>query len=114
MAQGMIDYVLRALVYYAPMWFAYLLAFCAAVFYRRKAPTAWLLVCAGVTVMFLGDCVRMLGQGYVITGLNDGEWEPDGVESNLAVVGVVSGCGQALGLGLIVLAVFLGRRPRRD
>jgi hypothetical protein len=101
------SFLLSQLGYQAPAMVVYLVAFILALVYMRRASTASILTLIGVSILV----VAMIGVAGVQAWLIDSR-QPNDREfaRRMGVVGVAGSCVRAIGLGLLVAAVFVGRR----
>lgn len=93
----------------APIFLAYFIAMVAAMIYWQRCPTASRLTLIGAGLLLALGIGQTLLQFYLIhaqAGLAGG---PAHVGSLLQGIGLVANLFRALGVGLLVAAVFVGR-----
>jgi hypothetical protein len=105
-----IERFLMNLAYQAPQILVYLVGFVLGLMYLRRtgAPATLCLVGCGLSLaaVVIGAAAQaLILQRRVEEGLSN-----ERVASLLSTVGIAGSVVRALGLGLIVVAVFLGRR----
>ena len=80
----------------------------------RRCQQAALMALVGCGLLFLVGFFAFLGRTVIWEQMRDGAIPPQRSGELMALVGVASGLGHALGLLLIVSAVFVGRAPQPD
>lgn len=108
MNESLLSYVLPQIGALAPQLFVSVLAFVLGFVFRRHGTPAVLTMLGG-GVLFL-TMLGVTGVQYYLFQLRTEEgWDNSRFATAMSVVGIVGSCLRALGLVLIVIAVFVGR-----
>lgn len=108
---GIVGQIVIGLLVQAPVFLAYFIAMVAAVIYWQLCPTASRLTLLGGGLLLALGIGQTLLQFYLIhaqAGLAGG---PAHAGSLLQGIGLVANLFRAVGFGLLVAAVFVGRTP---
>ena len=103
-------YLLSQIGYSVLPLIVYGVAFVLALVYRRRAPRASTLTLAGVGVLVFSTIAGMASTVYLVHAMAGGQ----GPAWSFEILGIISfagNCVRAVGLLLLVLAIFAGRGP---
>jgi hypothetical protein len=103
-------FLLSQLGYQAPSLLVYLVAFILAVVYRGRASTASVLTLIGVAILVVTTIGVAVSQAWLVDTRQDAAYDQAEFARRMSVVGIAGSCGRAVGLGLLVAAIFVGRR----
>ena len=101
-------YLLSQFGYHAPALLVYLVAFVLALVYRGRAPLPSVLTLAGEGLLVATTLAVALVQAWLLDSFQAVGRD---VSLPMALVTIVGSCARAVGLGLLVAAIFVGRRP---
>jgi hypothetical protein len=111
MSESIFPQLAQQLVCQSPVFLVYLVAFVLALVYLRKAPLASTLTLVGVVVLVASGLAVGVIQMLLIQSHRGGSQGAVNLGQMVTLVSMV-GCGfHAIGLALLVAAVFVGRRP---
>lgn len=99
-------YLMSQLGSQAPAFLVYLIAFVLALVYMRRATMPSILTLVGVGILVVTTIGVAVVQAWLINN-RDGA----SLSSLMGILVVASSCIRAIGLGLLVSAIFVGRRP---
>lgn len=102
--------ILQHLAIQAPFFLVYLIGIVVAVVQVRRHRKAATLALVALVVMLLTGLAAGTVQGYLIADLSGGR-SVTATSTLLAVTGWVTALVRAAALGLLIAAVFVGRRP---
>src|SRR4051794_227235 len=101
------------LVYLAPVLVVYLVAIILALVYLGRARGPALLTLAGAGVQIVATVAVNLARGVLIESQQAGDLAPGDFARQMGALGIAGSCAHAVGLGLLVAAIFVGRRSAR-
>jgi len=104
------SYLLQQLMYQAPTFLVYLIALILAVAYMGRATTPSILTLAGVGVLMVTSIGVALAQAAIVDSRHDDGRHPEEFARLMRLTGIAGSCTRAVGLGLLVAAIFVGRR----
>jgi hypothetical protein len=93
----------------APVFLAYVIAMLAAVIFWKRCPTACMLTFIGAGLLLALGIGQTLLQLFFFQARAGVGGDPAQVRSMLQVIGLATNFLRALGVGLLVAAVFVGR-----
>jgi hypothetical protein len=102
---------LTPLIALAPQLLVYVAGGILAVAWWRRHPLASGLALGGLGLKLVASLLQVAWSHHLNRVIAEGRLEPSQVQARMTAVGVVDGLMHAVGLGLIVAAVFAGRRP---
>lgn len=111
MAQGTIPFFLQQLAYQLPMVLVFLAGAIAAGMMMRYHRMASLLCLAGCVTSLLTILALTGIQGWLFEARLREAWPVTPYSQAMALVGLVGAILRPIGLALIVIAVFIGRKP---
>jgi hypothetical protein len=103
------SYIFGQLGYSAPVLFAYLVATFLAIFFMGRAPVPSILTLLGVGVMVFATLGVVVAQAVLLESGQRDVRDPSEFAQLMVATGVAGNCVRALGLGLLIAAVFVGR-----
>ncbi len=98
---SIVPYMITQLGYQVPALLVYMFAFVLSLVFMRRALLPSILTLLGIAVLVLATFVGTVIQAYLIQN-NNYKW--------LTAVGIGGSCFHAIGLALLVAAIFVGRR----
>jgi predicted membrane protein len=101
MNNSIVPYMITQLGYQAPGLLVYMVAFVLSLVFMRRALLPSILTLLGIAVLVITTFALMVIQAYLIQN-NNPRW--------LTSVGVGGNCIRAIGLSLLVAAIFVGRQ----
>ena len=110
MGNAAISYLTSQLGYQAPMLLVYLVAFVLALVFMGRASLPSMLTLCGVVVLVITTFAVAAMQAYMIQSRQDGGRGGADYAMMMNVVSIGGSCVRALGLSLLVAAIFVGRR----
>jgi hypothetical protein len=111
MGEPSIAFLLMQLGYQAPALLVYLVAFILALVYMGRASTPCTLTLVGVGMLVVTTVGMLVVQAWLMGGLNADGHNPAAFARLMGSVGLAGSCVRAVGLGFLVAAIFVGRRP---
>jgi hypothetical protein len=110
MGQAGVSYLLSQLGFQVPALLVYAIAFVLALVFMGRAQVPSVLTLIGVAILVVATIGGAVLQAWIIdsrqaSGLSDGQ-----VGRFMGIVGFIGSCLRAVGLGLLVAAIFAGRR----
>jgi hypothetical protein len=106
-------FLLSQLVYFAPVLVVYLVAIILALVYLGRARGPALLTLAGVGVQIVTTVGLTVARGVLIESQQAGDLAAGDFARQMRALGIAGSCAHAVGLGLLVAAIFVGRRAAR-
>ncbi len=101
MNNSILQNMIMWLGYQVPELLVYMVAFVLSLVFMRRALLPSILTLLGIAVLVITTFAAMVLQAYLIQYRNLG-W--------MTTVGIGSSCVRAIGLSLLVAAIFVGRR----
>ena len=101
MNNSIVPYLISQLGYHVPTLLVYMVAFVLSIVFMRRALLPSILTLLGIAVLFIATFAVMVIQAYLIQSRNTG-W--------FTTVGIGGNCVRAIGLSLMVAAIFVGRQ----
>ncbi len=98
---SIVPYMITQLGYQVPALLVYMFAFVLSLVFMRRALLPSILTLLGIAVLVLATFSVMVIQAYLIQSSNP-QW--------LITVGVGGNCVRAIGLSVLVAAIFVGRQ----
>lgn len=98
-----LQFLMSQLPYHGPVLFVYFVAGVVSVIYMGRMAMPAMLTLAGVVTMAIATFLSLGMQAFVLQAQS-----PNAGKMMMAV-GIVGSCLRAIGLGLVVAAVFVGR-----
>lgn len=109
MVEGVLSYVLQQLAFQAPVLLVYFVGFTLALVYLQRHSTASILTLLGTGILMVTTVVSIGVQAYLLQRHLDAGWPVAFYAQLLSVAGIVGSIADAIGLALVVAAVFAGR-----
>jgi hypothetical protein len=103
-------FLLSQLVFFAPVLVVYLVAIILALVYLGRARGPALLTLAGVGVLVVTLVGAAVAQAWLIESRQTDGLTVADFAGRMRTVGIGGTCFHAAGLGLLVAAIFVGRR----
>ncbi len=97
-----------------PALLVYLAGVIAAIVFLRRARMPSLACLLGCGLMIITTLAVTAIQAWMLQLHLDGSWPASRYGQAMSMIGIVSGAIRAVGLALVVAAVFLGREPARN
>lgn len=110
---SMVTSVLAQLVVQTPVLGMYVVGLILALIFWPRCPLAGALAAGGLGLLLLVTVGFALAQIYLFHRTSDSNWSINDHAWRLTVLGLASSVLRAVGLGLLVAAVFVGRGRRR-
>jgi hypothetical protein len=111
MSEAGTSFLLSQLGYQVPVLLVYLVGIILALVYMRRASLPCALTLTGIGILV----VAMVGVAVVQASLMDSRQAdgrgPRDIAQLMRSVAIAGSCIRALGVGLLVAAIFVGRRP---
>ena len=101
MNNSIVPYLISQLGYHLPAMVVYMVAFVLSLVFMRRALLPSILTLLGLAVLLFTTFASTILQAYLIQNSNY-RW--------LSAVGIGGCCFHAIGLSLLVAAIFVGRR----
>lgn len=98
-----IQFLTSQLPYHGPALFVYFVAGVLSLIYMSRMTLPALLTLAGVVTMTIATFLSVGMQAFLL------QTQSPAIGKTMMVVGIVGSCLRAVGLGLVVAAVFVGR-----
>lgn len=114
MAEPAWGYLKSQLLYQGPTLLVQAVAILLALMNMRRARGAAVLTVIGVTIMVVTAGISVLAFAQFLQARVDGDAGGRGADTMLQAAGVVGSIGRAIGLGLLVAAIFVGRRAKPE
>jgi len=111
MALGTIPFFLQQLAYQLPLLLVYLAGAIAAAVMMRSHRTASLLCLVGCVTSLLTILALTGIQGWLFEARTREAWPVMRYSQAMTLVGLVGAILRPIGVALIVIAVFIGRKP---
>jgi hypothetical protein len=109
MGDAVTSYVLSQLGYQAPALLVYLVAFALALVFMGRALVPSILCLVGVGVLVLTTIAMTVVQAYLLQSRQDDGRGAAEITRLMGIVGFVGGGVRAIGLSLLIAAIFVGR-----
>ena len=103
MGDAGISFLMTQLIYLAPALLVYCIALILAVMYMNRATLPSVLTLLGIGILVFTTIVGLAIQASLI------ESRPDNFARVSQIVGVAGSCFRAIGLGVLIAAIFVGR-----
>jgi hypothetical protein len=110
MGEAGMSFLMSQLGYQAPALLVYLVAFVLALVFMGRAPTPSVLTMIGVGVLVIATVGVAVAQAWLLDNRQANDRDPAEFARLMGVVGMAGSCVRAIGLGLLVAAIFVGRR----
>jgi hypothetical protein len=110
MGEAGTSYLLSQLGYQAPALLVYLVAFILALVYMRRASMPCVLTLVGVGILVVTMLAVAVVQASLLDSRHADGRDPAEFARLMTIVGIAGSCVRAVGLGLLVAAIFAGRR----
>ena len=115
MNDAMWSQVTSQILYQLPSLVVYFVAVILAFVYMGRSSLASMLTLVGVGIIVLAIFSGAFAQGYVMQNRFEKAGEANDFHMQMRMVGIVGSCARALGLALLVAAIFVGRgKQSRD
>jgi hypothetical protein len=109
MGEAGTSFLLSQLGYQAPALLVYLIAFILALIYMGRASAPSVLTLIGVGVLVVTTIGVAVAQAWLIDSRQAHDRDPAEFGRLMGIVGIAGSCVRAIGLGLLVAAIFVGR-----
>jgi hypothetical protein len=109
MGEAGTSFLLSQLGYQAPALLVYLIAFILAVVHMSRASAPSVLTLIGAVVLVVTTIGVVIVQAWLFDSRQAGDLTPAEFAKIIGVVGIAGSCFRAIGLGLLVAAIFVGR-----
>lgn len=106
---SMVTSILAQLVVQTPVLGVYVVGLILALIFWRRCPLAGALAAGGLGLLLLVTVGFSLAQIYLLHRTNDSNWSINDHAWRMSVLSLASSLLRAVGLGLLVAAVFVGR-----
>lgn len=98
-----VSFLLSQLNYQGPAMLVYVVAGILALVFMSRAPIPSLLTLVGVGILIFTTVAMIGAQFYVVNN------RTPQLSNMMSVIGIISSCARAVGLGFLVAAIFVGR-----
>jgi hypothetical protein len=112
MGEAGMAFLLSQLVYFAPVLVVYLVALVLALVFLRRARGAAILTALGAIVLAVSGVGVAVAQASLFEAQVAGDLAQADFARQMRTLGIAGTCLHAVGLGLWVAAVFVGRPAR--
>ena len=102
--------LLSQLIFQAPQLVVYVIAFILALVYMGRASTPCILTLVAVGILVIATLGVAVIQASLIDGQQAGGRDPAEFARQMSNVALAGSCVRAVGLGLLIAAIFVGRR----
>ena len=108
------SFLLNQFAYQAPLLLVSLVGLIIAAVNRNRCPTPALLTMLGCGLIFLVGLAQPVISSIFWQQLREGELTPEQYTRMMGIIGIVVSCTRAVGVALVIVAVFMGRsRPQQ-
>jgi hypothetical protein len=104
------SYLLMQLSYQAPTLLVFSVAFVLALVYMRRASKPSILTLSGVGVLVVAAIGVAVIQASLVDSRQSGDRGDAEFTRLMEIVGIAGSGARAVGLGLLIAAIFVGRR----
>jgi hypothetical protein len=113
MDEAAMSYLWQQLAYQVPVLLVYLIGFVLALLFFGRQPTAALLTLIGTGLLVLVTVAVVVVQAFLVQQRMEENWSVERFARLMSTVGLAGSIGRAIGLALVVAAVFVGRGHTR-
>ncbi len=106
------SFLIQQLAYAGPVIAVYLAGMVLAVIFIRKYPGPATLTLAATIILLVTTVGLIFAQGYLSTLIKEYGWSQVQYNQRLSLVAIPGSVLKALGSGLLLAAVFVGRKSR--
>ena len=108
-----LSFLLRSIGFQTPQILVYVIGVILALVFVRRCPAAAILTLAATAILTVTALGHAAALGFLIhQRAGDGNWNVEMHQQLMLIANILSSLARALGLALLLSAVFVGRKPR--